>query len=44
VTHENSSPCEMQICVLGFWEMPDLRGRQTVRPFVHSRCARRKLF
>jgi hypothetical protein len=40
---ENSSPCEMQICVFGFWEIPDLRGRQTVIPFVHSRGARRKL-
>jgi hypothetical protein len=30
VAHESSSPCEMQICILGFCEVPDLPGRQTV--------------
>jgi hypothetical protein len=43
VRRENSSPCEMQICVFGFWEIPDLRGHRTGMPFVHNRGARRRL-
>jgi hypothetical protein len=33
----------MQICVSGFWEIPDLRGRQTAIPFVHCRAEKEEI-